>query len=138
MRVVLDTNVIVSGLLSPGHPPASLLDWFDRGLLVLVTSAEQVDELRDVLARPRIATRLTAGVAARFLDNLASKADLCGPLPLVTASPDPKDDFLLATALAGNAALIVTGDKRHLLSLGSFERIAIVTATEALSLVDST
>lgn len=137
MRVVLDTNVIVSGLLSPGHPPASLLDRFDRGLLGLVTSAEQLDELRDVLARPRIATRLTAGVSARFLDNLASKADLCGPLPPVKTSPDPKDDFVLATALAGGAELIVTGDKRHLLSLGSFEGIAIVTAAEALLLVDT-
>lgn len=136
MRVVLDTNVIVSGLLSPGAPPAELLERFERGLFTLVSSVLQIEELRDVLARPRIASRFPEHVAQRFLDHFDARATICGPLPAVEASPDPKDDFLLATALAGGAELIVTGDKRHLLALGSFEGIAIVSAAQALPLID--
>lgn len=136
MRVVLDTNVIVSGLLSPGGPPAELLERFERGLLTLVTSDPQIEELRDVLARPRIASRLPEDVARRFLEHFDARATICGLLPAVEASPDPKDDFLLATALAGGAELIVTGDKRHLLSLGAFAGIAIVTAAKSLPIID--
>jgi uncharacterized protein len=113
-----------------------LLERFERGLITLVTSGEQIEELRDVLARPRIAARFPENVAQRFVGHLDAKATVCGPLPVVKASPDPKDDFVLATALAGRAELVVTGDKRHLLSLGLFEGIAIVTAAKALSLID--
>jgi putative PIN family toxin of toxin-antitoxin system len=136
MRVVLDTNIIVSGLMSPGGPPAQLLERFDRGRFTLVTSGEQIAELRDVLSRPRIASRLPESLVKRFVENLDAKATVCGFLPPVSTSPDPKDDFLLATAVVGDVDLIVTGDKRHLLSLGSFEGVAIVTAVEALSRID--
>jgi putative PIN family toxin of toxin-antitoxin system len=136
MRVVLDTNVIVSGLLSPSAPPAELLKRFERGLLTLVTSVPQIEELRDVLARPRIASRFPEDIARRFLEHFDARATICGSLPTVEASPDPNDDFLLATALSGGAELIVTGDKRHLLALGSFAGIAIVTAAQSLSVID--
>ena len=58
MRAVLDTNVIVSAVLSPGSPPDSILRASRRGALDLVTSAPLLRELEDVLGRPRIAERL--------------------------------------------------------------------------------
>lgn len=87
MRVVIDANVIVSGLLSPGGPPAQLLEQFERGLITLVTSGEQIEELRDVLARPRITSRFPENVAQRFVEHLDAKATLCGPLPAIEAFP---------------------------------------------------
>jgi len=134
VRLVLDTNVLVSGLITPGdRPPARLIDAVTKQAAVLVTSSAQVDEITDVLARDHLQRYLPPGVAEDFLATLGALADVTeGPLPAVDASPDPKDNFILATAVAGDADLLVTGDKRHLLWLEIFRGIPIVTAADAM------
>ncbi|MEO0531599.1 MAG: putative toxin-antitoxin system toxin component, PIN family [Planctomycetota bacterium] len=132
MRIVLDTNVLVSGLISRG-PPALLLDLWIDDLFEVVTSNEQVLEVARVLCYPKLARRLSDEVAFRLVDRLQQAAVLVSDLPQVDASTDPYDNAILATAIAGKARLLVTGDKKHLLALGEIRGVAIVTVQDALA-----
>lgn len=134
LRLVLDTNVILSGFMSPHGPPATLLDAVRQGRSQLVTSPAQLAEIEDVMRRPKLQRFLRPGAADDFADLLHAAAELItGPLPTLTDSPDPDDNLILATAVAGRATLIVSGDKKHMLTLGSVRGIFIVTAAEAVT-----
>lgn len=136
VRLVLDTNIIVSGFISPLRPPAQLLAAVRREQAVLLTSQAQIRELADVISRPHVRKYLVAGAAERFQETVNSLAVIVpDPLPDVTASSDPDDNLILATALAGRAELIVTGDKKHLLSLGTFQGIRIMTAAATAAML---
>ena len=132
MRVVLDTNILIGALITKGTPPDRLYQAWLRNEIELVTSTAQLAELTDVLARPRLHKFLDADEAAAIVKNIGSRALVLAELPLVRLSPDPKDNPILATAIAAEADLIVSGDERHMLSLGEVEGIPVVTAREAL------
>jgi len=133
VRIVLDTNVIVAGFISPNGPPAKLLAaWLD-GDFWLVTSTFQLDELNRVRSYDRLRDRFAPGHAEDFLRNIPARADVIGDeLPGIDLSPDPDDNRILATAVAGKADLIVSGDKNDVIELGTVEGIPIVTARQAL------
>jgi putative PIN family toxin of toxin-antitoxin system len=136
MRVVADSNTVVSGLLWDGTP-RQLLDAARAGQIVLFTSAVLLAELEDVLLRNKFAQRLTlAGVDAHILVfGYAALATLVEPAtiaPVILADPD--DDAVLACAIAAQADTIVSGD-RHLLALGQYEAMPIITATACLAQV---
>jgi putative PIN family toxin of toxin-antitoxin system len=137
IRAVLDTNVLVSGLLSDHGPPRQLVDaWLD-GRYVLVTSLYQVEELNHVLAYPRIADRLRLADAEvdLLLAALLSQGEVvAGVLQLPGVTRDPKDDPLVACAVEGRADYLVSGD-RDLLDLGEYEGIQIVTPRDFLDLL---
>ena len=132
MRIVLDTNVLVAALITKGTPPDRLYRAWVRGEIEVITSAVQIAEIADVLARPRLQKYLDADEAAAIVHNLDTRALVLDDLPDVDLSPDPKDNPILAAAIAGNADLIVSGDKKHMLALGEVEGIPIMTAREAL------
>jgi hypothetical protein len=137
VRLVLDTNIIVSGFISPRQSPARLMLAVRQEHAVLLTSRLQLVELADVVSRPRVQRYLLPGEVRKFQELLEALAVIVAePLPEVTTSPDPKDNMILATALAGGAQLIVSGDKRHLLSLKSFEGIPVVTAARATEMLE--
>jgi putative PIN family toxin of toxin-antitoxin system len=98
-----------------------------------VTSRAQIDELSAVLARPRIQKYVAPDDATSIVENIDTRAEIVETLPEVHLSPDPKDNPILATAIAGQSDLIVSGDKNHLLALEQVEGIVIVTAREALA-----
>ena len=128
MRVILDTNILISGLISPAGKPAKLIDaWLDRRF-VLVSHARQLDEFRAVSRRERIRPLLRPSEAGRLVNRVASLADMPEALPLVRRSPDPHDDFLLALCEAGAVDRLVTGDKGDLLVLKTHAQARIVTA----------
>ncbi len=135
MRVVLDTNILIAALITRGTPPDGLYRAWLRGEIELVTSAAQLAEIADVVARPRLQRFLDAGEAAAILDNIGARATILEELPPVNLSPDPKDNPILASAIAGKAELIVSGDKKHMLALRAVEGIPVVTARQALSLI---
>lgn len=89
-------------------------------------------ELTAVLARPRLQRFLDADEAAAIVENIDTRALVLRAPPAIELSPDPKDNPILAAAIAGKARLIVSGDKRHMLALGTAAGIPIVTAREAL------
>ena len=132
MRILLDTNILISGVLIKQGMPAKLVDlWLERKL-ELVTSQLQIDEVRDVLARSRIAQRIAPGDAEKLLENLEKEAIWAADLPVVDVSPDPDDNLILATAIAGKAALIVSGDRAGMLDLKEISGIPIMSAREAV------
>lgn len=132
MRVVADTNVVVSGLLWKG-PSRRLLDAARAGRIALFTSLPLLAELEDVLHRPKFAARLArAGVTARELtlgySALATTVSPAGLPPSVLDDPD--DDAVLACAIPAAADVIASGD-RHLLALGTFRGIPIRKPADA-------
>lgn len=132
MRVVLDTNILIAALITQGTPPDLLYQAWLRGQFEIVTSTAQLAEIAAVLARPRLQKYLDAVEAAAIVGNLDTRAVILRDPPPVELSPDPKDNPILAAAIAGKAALIVSGDKRHMLALGKTAGIPIVTARDAL------
>ena len=132
MRLILDTNTALSGLIWDGSP-ARLIEAAEAGKIDLVTSVALLTELRNVLSREKFSRPLTQrkldqqGVFAYYL----ALATIVAPAlitPIITR--DPTDDAVLATAIAGRADLIVSGDA-HLLNLKSFLGVDIVTAATA-------
>jgi uncharacterized protein len=137
IRAVLDTNVLISGLLSEDSPPPSLVDaWLDRRY-VLVTCLYQVEEISHVLAYPRIASRLRLSDAEvdLILAALLSQAEVVGgDLRLPGVSRDPKDDPLVAYAMEGAADYLVSGDA-DLLDLGKHENTRMVSPREFIEIL---
>jgi putative PIN family toxin of toxin-antitoxin system len=128
MRVVLDTNILVSALMAPAGNPAAIYTAWQEGRFTLLTCAEQLDELRATLHKPALAERIKPYKAGRLVNELKNFAEMTGPLPRVERSPDPSDDFLLALSEVGNADYLVTGDKSGLLALGRHRATRIISA----------
>jgi putative PIN family toxin of toxin-antitoxin system len=111
IRVVIDTNVLVSGLLSPNGNEALVLLAVRQGLLHPCFSDDILAEYSGVLARPKFA--FPADEIAALLATLRAKGELILPQPSAVASPDPADTKFAECAIAGDAEFIVTGNKRH-------------------------
>ena len=131
MRIVLDTNILVSALISGEGPPGQVLAAVKSPGITLITSRFQIDELRDVLARDRLQPYIRREEADDLVYHLEAVAVVVGELPEVSLSADPDDDPILATAIAGDADLIVSGDRGDMLALESAQGIPIVTARDA-------
>jgi uncharacterized protein len=134
MRVVADTNTLVSGLLWRGKP-RRVLDAARDGIIELFTSPTLLEELEEVLNREKFAARLLeANTSAHELvlgcSALAAVIDAKAIEPVVTADPD--DDAVIACAISGQCEVITSGD-RHLLDLKMHQGIRILTATELLA-----
>ncbi len=136
MRVILDTNILISGLISPLGKPARLIDaWLD-GRFTLLSHAVQLDEFRAVSRRERIRPLLRPSEAGRLVNRIAALAEMPMQLPFVRRSSDPHDDFLLALCEAGAADLLVTGDKADLLILKTHATARIITAAQLAAELD--
>ncbi len=138
MRLVLDTNIVVSALIW-GGTPYKLLQAATDGGVELFSSPMLLAELNRVLAREHLSSRLAkqASSAEQAIGFYGELAISVSPLVTPRAVPrDADDDQVIAAALAAGADLVVSGDA-DLLSLGSFEGIAIVTASAALARIES-
>lgn len=132
MRLVLDTNTVVSGLLWD-KTPSLLLQAALREQIEVFTSEALLLELEDVLPRDKLARRVSASglSVAQLTARFALLAQRTMPAEIAPASADPDDDHVLACALAARADLIVSGDS-DLLNLKTYHGIPIVGAAEAL------
>jgi hypothetical protein len=137
IRAVVDTNVFVSGLMGRVSPPRQIVDSWRGGLFVLVTSRYLVRELTAVLTYPKIVTRIHLkqsemdAILALVFSALDAESE---GLTLPGVTRDPKDDAVVACAVAGRADYIVSGDK-DLLSLETYEGIEIVTPRQFLDIL---
>jgi uncharacterized protein len=130
VRVILDTNVLVSALMTRGTPPDQLYQEWRQGRIALVSCEAQLEELRRVLARPFFQERVRRSEAGSMVNSIRRLALMCSFLPALEVSADPDDDYLLALAQVSGADYLVTGDKGHLLALGSHGSTKIVAARE--------
>lgn len=135
MRLLLDTNIVVSALLWRGTPYRLFAAIRERGDVKLFTSMALLDELADVLARPFAAQRLAmiGRTAHDVMADYVEVVELVEPanVPRVVVG-DVDDDQIIAAAVAARVDLIVSGDRRHLLPIGGHDGIAIVDAGEAV------
>ncbi len=133
LRVVVDTNVLVSGLFGiTNASSAKILAAFQEQIIILVTSPLIVAEIAEVINRARIVklTRMSEEKRKEFINGLISRCDVtAGKQPLQAISRDITDDEFLACAVEGSANYIVTGDD-DLLVLKACEGIQIVTPRE--------
>jgi putative PIN family toxin of toxin-antitoxin system len=139
LRLVLDTNVVVAALLWRG-PPRRLLEAAIAGEVELFSSAVLLDELAHTLGYSKFDQRIEAlntSIAA-LLAQYTALVRLVAPVsvPRVVAN-DADDDHVIAAAVAARAELIVTGDRKHLLPIGTHQGIAIVTAREIVDRLDA-
>jgi len=131
MRVVLDTNIIVSAYLG-GVLEGIIVAW-KSGKFTLVVSKEIAEEYLDVLRRPKLKIEKTEidDFAALLLD----RAEFVIPLEALNViEDDPSDNKFLEAAVAGNAKFIVSGDN-HLLELESFQKISIIAARQFVDML---
>ncbi len=129
LRVVLDTNVYVAGLLSRDGSPATILGALADGAFDAVVCPQLLAELTGVLGRPKIADRVSPDLADSFMAWLGRVAYLVeDPAEVGPVSPDPGDDYLIALARSSGASFIVSGDA-HLLGLSLRDPAAVSPAT---------
>ena len=131
-RAVLDTNVLVSGLISPGGPSAALLLELRAGAFELVVSPMLLAELDEVLGRPKFHTYATAAEVAAYVELIRRESTIHDdPPPAVgTLSADPDDEYLIDLARAVAADVLVSGDS-HLLALRGV--VPVMTPAEFLA-----
>ena len=123
-RIVLDTNVLISAILFGGKP-RKVLDLVLSGSLDCTLSIAILDELRDVLQRPKFG--FSADVCLHITEELHGVCAIISPSVRVDAIPyDPDDNRILECAVEAHAHFIVSGDP-HLLDLGEFESIRILS-----------
>ncbi|MBW1739134.1 MAG: putative toxin-antitoxin system toxin component, PIN family [Deltaproteobacteria bacterium] len=139
MKVVADTNVVVSGLLW-GGPPNRILRWVRDGLLEIIVCEETTAEVRRVIQYKRFSKRLSdldtsSNEVFSYFMNLVTFASTPGSIPEVIKA-DLFDNIFLALASENSAQLIISGDK-HLLDLGTYKDIEIVTPSEASRVIET-
>ncbi|SLM32051.1 conserved hypothetical protein [Desulfamplus magnetovallimortis] len=138
-RVVIDTNILVSSIISPNGRPAMIMTLIFEGKLILISSDAIIDEARRVFFYPHIQKILnnkTQGKVdidryfSQFIDDLMNVATIVkGDTELHVIEDDPSDDMFLVCAKEGETDIIISGDK-HLLNLNIFEDIPIITVAE--------
>ena len=131
MRVVLDTNILISAVFFGGLPRLALQLSMQEHC-VLLTSPVLLEEFERILVRR---FRVQTSAAERILQEYKSVAEVINPsilLNIITA--DPSDNRILECAIAGKANAIVSGDS-HLLTLGSFRKIPILTVRQFVDAV---
>ncbi len=139
MKVVVDTNVAVSGLLWDG-PPNDILKWARGGFLSLLACQETVKELARILQYKRFQPRwsmlgVSADEVSAYYMNLVRFVSKPKEVPNIIRE-DPFDNLFLALASEGKAQLVISGDS-HLLGLGSYMGIQIVTPHEACKVIET-
>lgn len=136
LKVLLDTNQLISSLLSRHGLQRQLIDaWRKRAFLLLLVPG-QIDEVADVLNRPRIRKRyrIAQGDREAFLQLLRLDALLLPHAEAPGVCRDPDDDYLLGCAVAGGADYLVTGD-HDLLTLRRHQSVGILSAREFLAIL---
>ena len=135
MRVVLDSNIFISALISEKGAPFLIYKAWHKRRFDLVCAEEQISELRDVSKYPKFKGVIAPHIFGQLI-NLLSATELVRVASVETELSDPMDLFLLGMADTGNADYLVTGDKRAgLLALKTYGRTKIVAPSEFVAVI---
>lgn len=131
-RIVIDPNVFISATIKPKGTLGSIISLIDDGTLLPVVTQHLVDEVVDVLGRPKLSKYVKPGAGAAFVEQMHRlgewHADIVDP-PAVTR--DPKDDYLFALARAAGVEAITSGDDD--LNAATVLGVEVVTPRELLT-----
>jgi len=126
-KVVIDSNVFISAFGWDGKPEA-VLRLMEQGLILNHTTEEMFDELKRVVAYPKL--KFSPSLQAKILEFVFSWSNFVGHVaPVAVVADDPDDDKFIACAVAAGASHIVSGDP-HLLTVGSYQDIRILTPAQ--------
>jgi len=133
-RVVFDTNVLISAAVFPGGVPSKSLQKVEVKKATSVTCREILNEFREKLIVKFDYTEEHAEKVIEKIMILSEIVPITGELKVIAA--DPKDDMVIECAVAGKANYLVTGDRKHLLPLGHYGEVQIVSPSDFLALKD--
>lgn len=131
MKIVLDTNVLVSGLLQPFGVPGEIVRMVSSGVLELCYDSRILTEYYEVLIRPRFRFHLDHVEA--LLNEIKASGHVTAAVPLSKRLPDPDDEVFLEVAITGRAEYLVTGNLKHY-PLSKREGIKVVSPAEFLDI----
>ncbi|MEB3310356.1 MAG: putative toxin-antitoxin system toxin component, PIN family [Snowella sp.] len=125
LRLVFDTNVLISGLLSDNSVPQKIFDYAQANAIFLI-SQETFQELAEVLTRSKFDRYITLEKRSKFLNLLSIKSEMIEITTKINLCRDPKDNKFLELAVNGKADYLITGDQ-DLLILNPFQNISILS-----------
>ena len=131
MRVVIDTNVLISAIFWTGKPK-QLLNRVRHEEITFVTSNDLLNELKEILIRRDKPFHLSDNEADQVVETMRGVAEVVKIHSRITVCHDEMDNKVLACAVDGKAEYIISGDI-HLLGLGSFKSIRIMTVSDFLN-----
>ncbi len=131
MRVVIDTNVLISAIFWTGKPK-QLLNRVRHDEITFVTSSDLLNELKEILMRRDKPFHLSDNEAEQVVETMRGMAEVVKVHSRVTVCHDEMDNKVLACAIDGKAEYIISGDI-HLLGLGSFKSVRIMTVSDFLN-----
>jgi putative PIN family toxin of toxin-antitoxin system len=134
VRVVIDTNVLISGLFWTGTPK-QILNKARHGQIIFVTSESLLEELERILTRDDKPFKLSNTEVSRVISSLREWAEVVQTDTRVSVCRDEGDNKVLECAIDGKAQQVITGDQ-HLLELQSFQGIRILSAADFLDELD--
>jgi uncharacterized protein len=133
LRLILDTNVLLSALIRVDSKPYKLVHaWLD-GRFELVSSEAQLEELRRASRYEQLRRYFAPAEIGWLINRIRERAFLVKRLPKVDVADDPGDNYLLAMAAAGDAQYLATGDKSDLLALRQYRGTQLVTVQQLVS-----
>jgi uncharacterized protein len=138
MKVVLDTNILISAFITPNGEPAQVVKLLQTEDFYLILSADVFKEIERVIQYPKLRTlyQYTDEQVEAFLEGIRRIAIWVEVTErLAVVQNDESDNRFIELAVAGSARYIITGDKRHLLKIRRYQSIEIVSPTEFLALV---
>ena len=137
-KIVLDTNVLVSALINPHGKPAQIINYVFENKIRLFTSPSIMEELERVLSYPKLMKRhgLDSEELKEFISDLLSIMSLIEEEKIIEViMEDPSDNKYLSCAIDAKVDFIISGDI-HLLNLGEYEGIRIVTPAQFLEIME--
>ena len=133
LRLVIDTNILISGLMSVNSLPQQVFD-YATSQVILLMSDEVQSEIENVISRPKLQKYITLERRTKFLSELSKQVERVTINQQIRACRDPKDDKFLDLAVCGEANYIITGDA-DLLDLHPFQNISIIKAARFLTAI---
>jgi len=133
MKIVLDTCILISALITVDTPPDKIFQAWKKKRFELFTSEWQLNEFRRVSRYPKLQPFINPIEAGQMVNGLKLKAVVYTALPTVDLCQDPDDNPILAIVLESKADFLVTGDKRDLLSMEYVGTTPIISAASFLA-----
>lgn len=137
MKAVLDANVIISSLLSPGESISTIMKHWKNNAFSLISSNQILDEINQVLQRLTQKGFLAKQEVDKFMNKLTKKSTIINTVTNLDIVIDKKDNRYLACAKDSKAQYLVSGDKKHLLHLKRFKYTKIVSPSEFAQILEN-